>query len=319
MELMLRRDIYFNSRKHADRDRVLDENDFPRVSLSSEQRAILAKQKLTLVILDNNKPGLATVQAEMVGQWGIGDQKIIYVTNGDTSIQTVTGEQTLKRPLLSNHLGVPDLIATATQFILEKAQPSDWIFFASADVWILNPERLKAYFADALLQNSQLITSYCGGLGLRGMLSLSDYYLRDGNVSKNTFRASGLMTEFFGVRADLARITLANWNNPNVGRKCYQNLHQDPRLSKYISAGRGTVEAHFRYLMAQALGPGFGEKIFLMHPRQNYCDRVYPLEIGYTSTHSDTVRKQNVAVAEKYGFQTNMFPGLKKWLRDLDT
>jgi hypothetical protein len=310
------------SRLKAETDRILGSDDFPEVCLSKEQRSTLAGINLTHVVLDHDKPDLAAIQADLAAKtWGscLHNLSVVYATNGDTSIVSERPVEIIKRPSLPNRLGVPDLVATSVKEISPHCQDRcDWISFASADVWILNPTAWLRYLSDAAQQGKQVVTSYCGGLGMRGFLRYSDYYFsRD--VFGSTFRATGLMTEFFAIRSDLAARSLAYWNNPQAGRLCYKNFHNDPRSAKYVERGSGTVEAHFRYLLAKIMGKEFDSGVALMHvcpPDLLAYPRVYPCGMGYTSTHNDRVRVRNVEIAGRYNPGVVSFSSMDRWLGD---
>lgn len=306
----------------SEQDRLLQQEDFPAVKLTVEQKRRLQRISITHVVLDHNKQNLAQIQADFIREQAsyFKDLSVLYATNGDTSIDA----KTLQRPALPNHLGVPDLIASATQQLLQNVLKNEekWFIFSSADVWMLNPQKWLQYLADASLQHKQLVTSYCGGLGLSGALQLKEYYmtpLRPASLVHAT-RAQGLMTEFFAIRPELAANTLATWNGGHSDPKMvYENYHADNRVQPYVSAGRGVVEAHFRYMMTRVLGMKFSKDVCLMHPpppKKRFRitpPYVYPIGTGYTSTHDDSVRKMNVLIAKQYGF-TSESSHLATWL-----
>jgi len=295
----------------TERERLLTDADFPEIMLSAEQRESLGNVSLHHVILDHNKPDLAIEQAAATTTWKpeISRLNLHYATNGGTSIGTEISElpiTTIERPALPNHIGVPDLIATATQEILATISEDDlsttWLSFASADVLMLHPQGWHDHFSNALLNNASLVTSYCGGLGLKGMLRLPEYYLSDPITIKNNFFAPGLMTEFFAIRADLARDSIQFWNDERH-HFSYARFHHDKRVAPYVAAGRGVVESHFRWMISKALGSDFDSAISLMHPPVRGIKRphrVYPMGVGYTSTHDESVRVANIAMAGTY-------------------
>jgi hypothetical protein len=304
----------------SERDRILTARDFPEVTLSGKAVQLLEDTHHVHIILDHNKPELAEVQAELAAEWTSTD-RLIYATNGPGRINPVNETEIIKRPALPNHLGVPDLVATATQDVLTNNNfnsANTWISFASADVWMFNPTKLMHYLAQAIGNSQLVVTSYCGGLGLPATLKFPQYYFKSVATAVPTFRGTGLMTEFFAIRADLAAQTIASWNDPEAGYLCYENLHSDPQMKPYLNNGQGVVEAHFRYLIAQELGLSFNDSVYLMHPGLGLFDkpaRVYPEGTGYTSTHRDFVRFANTQIATENGFDPSISPSLQAWMR----
>lgn len=304
---------------HFDRERVLDETDFPAVSLTEKQLQTLGNIQLVHVVLDHDKPDLAMVQTDLVGTWGccLGNISLLYATNGSARLPTDDVE-TIIRPTLTGWLGVPDLVAESTDLLISRQTPSKdvWFSFASADAWVMHPQRFLAHLADAQIDKKQLITSFCGGIGRKGTAFFPDYYFSSPNVLKNTWPGIGLMTEFFAIRADLASRTLINWNNPDMGRLCYKTFHEDPRLGPFLRASCGTVETHFRYLMATALADLPEFPVVQMNPQPKDLTkypRAYPNGIGYTSTHNDSVRVRNIEIAIEYDPYLKEIPSLRNW------
>lgn len=298
---------------------MLDETDFPAINLTEKQLQALGAMQLVHVILDHDKPDLAFVQSGLATtlEGCLGSLSLLYATNGGTKLPTDDVE-TLRRSPLIGKLGVPDLIAESTKLLLARHGSSKglWFSFASADAWILHPQGFLAHLADAQVDSQQLISTYCGGIGKKGTAFFPDYYLSNPNTLKNTWPGIGLMTEFFAIRADLASRTLVHWNNPDAGRLCYSTFHDDPRLEPFLNAGCGTVETHFRYLMATALAKSHEFPIVQLNPQPHNLPkypRAYPNGIGYTSTHIDSVRTKNVEIAVEYNPYLKEVSSLETW------
>lgn len=316
----------------SERERLLNATDFPKVELTTQQTECLNQTSYFHVITDHDKPELATVQQELMSkEFAITPHlELIYASNGDTSITPPANANIpffeIPRPQLPRYLGTPDLMAAATQKIIDLISAEDlkktWISYASADVWLLNYKKWLQYLADAIIQDKQLLTCFCGGLGLPGMIQLPDYY-NDFSTIKNAFGATGLMTELFAIRADLANKTIKYWNRPEFPYD-YSDFHNDPRVQPHIDKKKGLVEAHFRWMMACALGSDFENEIQLMHPSipkkifRPTLPRAYPIGLGYTSTHDNNVRYQNVEIAQRNGLDLSQYPKLEQWMNDFN-
>lgn len=283
------------------------------VRLNSTELAILRDKRIVHIVLDHNKPDMALGQIQLVRQtWGpyLRDLKVVYAVNGPAKYPETQADQVVRRKPLPNHVGVTDLVASSVEAVLSQYPETDYIGCASADAWMLNPNAFMSSLSKFVGGDKpvDLVTTYCGGIGIKGVKEYPDYYLRNLNTFVNCFGGTALMTEFFMMSQSFAK-HFTQWNDTNAGQHCYASFHNDKRTEKYRQEGRGLVETHFRWMASQAMGNLFNSHIGLIQPeiprlhgKYPYVipsePFIYPYGVGYTSAHDDNVRAHNVRMFE---------------------